>query len=145
MSTVNDAAQVRLWLRSCPTILRSKRFSVDYLAEGPNEYALYSVPTALRYHENILGDEVPNDIQTQNYIFASKDSYGADTEQNLKNLEFFQDVTAWILEQNAERNFPTIGSGEVKSITPTLSAYPAQVGSNVAKYQIQIKLTYRRV
>ena len=142
--SVNNTEQLRNWFRNCPAILRSNRFRVDYVAENPTEYALYAVPSTLRYHENILGEEVPDDIQVQNFIFASKEPYGSDIQQNLANLLFHQEVTDWILEQNAERNFPEWDEGSVKSIVPTLTAYPAQVGSNVAKYQIQLKITYRR-
>ena len=136
--------KLREWFRACPVIQGGKRFGVDYLAEKPTEYALYAVPSTLRYHENILGEEVLDDIQTQNFIFASKEPYGADARQNAANLGFHQAVAEWILEQNAERSFPEWSGGRIKSIVPTLTGYPVQVGSNAAKYQIQLKITYRR-
>ena len=144
MSDINSIEKLRDWFRECPAILRGNRFRVDYVAEKPTEYAIYAVPSTLRYHENILGEEVPDDIQTQNFIFASKENYGADIEQNLANIKFHQDVTDWIIEQNATRNFPQWNDGRVTSIVPTLTAYPAQVGSSTAKYQIQLRITYRR-
>lgn len=142
---LNNTELLRDWFRTCPAILKTNYFRVDYLAEKATEYALYAVPSALKTHENILGEEVINDIQTQNYIFASKETYGADIQQNLKNMQFYQEVTAWILEQNAARNFPKMQDGVVKSIVPTLTPYMVQAGSNVAKYQIQLKITYRRI
>lgn len=145
MSDVNNAEALRTWFRTCPAIISSNRFRVDYVAENPTEYAIFAVPSALKYHSNILGEEIPDDIQTQNFIFASKEVYGGDIQQNLANLEFYQDIANWILEQNTDRNFPEWDGGIVKSIIPTLTAYPAQVGSNAAKYQIQLKITYRRV
>ena len=144
MSGTNNIEALRTWFRTCPAILKGNRFRVDYVAESPTEYAIYAVPSALRYHENILGEEVPDDIQTQNYIFASKEPYGADIQQNIANLGFHQAVTDWILEQNAAHNFPAWGDGSIKSIVPTLTGYPAQVGSSAAKYQIQLRITYRR-
>lgn len=142
---MNNTEQLRNWFRSCPAILNGNRFRVDYVSESPTEYAIYAVPSSLRYHENILGEEVPDDIQTQNFIFASKEPYGADIQQNLANLGFHQEIVDWILEQNAARSFPEWDGGRVTSIVPTLTAYPAQVGSNAAKYQIQLRITYRRV
>lgn len=141
---LNNAEQLRAWFRSCPALAEGNRFRVDYLAENPTEYALYAVPSQIKYRENILGEEVPEDIQTINYIFASKESYGPDVEQNLANLGFYDEVVLWILTQNEQRNFPTINEGRIRSIVPTLTAYPIQVGSNAAKYQIQLKITYRR-
>lgn len=144
MPELNNIEQLRAWFRTCPAIESGNRFRVDYLSENPTEYAIYAVPSAINYKENVLGEEIPLPIQTLNFIFASKESYGADVQQNLANLGFYDAVVAWILEQNALRNFPTINEGRVKSIVPTLTAYPAQIGSSAAKYQIQLKLTYRR-
>lgn len=141
---LNNAEQLRAWFRGCPVLAAGSRFRMDYLAENPTEYALYAVPSQLNYRENVLGEEVPADIQSINYIFASKESYGADVEQNLANLGFYDAVVQWILEQNAKRNFPQINEGRIKSIVPTLTAYPIQIGSDAAKYQIQLKITYRR-
>lgn len=144
MPTVNNTEAVRAWLRRCPSISGANRFRADYLAEDPTEYAVFSVPSTLRYHENILGETVIDDDQTQNFIFASKEVYGADIQQNLANLAFYQAVTEWIIDRNAEGDFPDWEGGTVKAVLPTLTAYPAQVGSSTAKYQIQIKVDYRR-
>ena len=141
---LSNAEHLRNWFRTCPALAEGNRFRVDYLAENPTEYALYAVPSQINYRENVLGEEIPASIQTINYIFASKESYGADVEQNLANLGFYDEVVAWILLQNAQRNFPKINEGRVKSIVPTLTAYPIEVGSDAARYQIQLKITYRR-
>ena len=141
---LSNAEHLRNWFRTCPALAEGNRFRVDYLAENPTEYALYAVPSQINYRENVLGEEIPASIQTINYIFASKESYGADVEQNLANLGFYDEVVEWIIEQNALRNFPQINEGRVKSIVPILTAYPAQIGSDAAKYQIQLRMTYKR-
>lgn len=141
---LNNAEQLRDWFRSCPAIADTKRFRMDYLAENPTEYAIYAVPSQLNYRQNVLGEEIPADIQTVNFIFASKENYGADVEQNLANLGFYDEIVAWVLEQNARRNFPAINEGTIRSIVPTLTAYPIEVGSDAARYQIQLRITYRR-
>lgn len=140
----NNIESLRAWFRECPAIGKSARFRADFLSTDPTEYAIFSVPSSLAYRENILGEEVLEDIQTQNFIFSSKEFYGPDTKQNIANIGFYQTVTNWILEKNARREFPEWDGGIVKSIVPTLTAYPSQVGSSAAKYQIQIRVTYRR-
>ncbi len=140
----NNINFLRTWFRTCPAILDANRFRINYLSESPTEYAIYASPSTIIYHENVLGEEVPNDIQTINYIFASKESYGADVQQNLASMGFYDDVVAWIIEQNSVRNFPQMNGGRVKSIVPTLTAYPALIGSDSAKYQIQLRITYKR-
>lgn len=140
---VNNIENLRTWFRTCPSITSKNRFGVNHIAEKAVEYAIYSVPSTLQYHENVLGERVLNDIQTENYIFASKENYGADIEQNIKVLGWYQEVIAWIIQQNNAKNYPAIENGVVRSILPTLSAYPAEVGSSIAKYQIQLAVNYR--
>ncbi len=144
MQQVNDIEELRKWFRGCPALSPDNRFGINHLSEKSTEYAIYSVPSSLQYQENVLGERVLLDEQTENYIFASKESYGADTEQNMAVLGWYQAIVMWIIEQNNAGNFPKIADGRVKSVLPTLSAYPAKVGSSVAKYQIQIAVCYRR-
>lgn len=143
-SSVDTTAQLRLWLRECPAIKKSNRFRVDFLSDNPTEYALFAVPSTLKYHENILGESVLNDDQEVNYIFASREAYGADIQQNIENQMFYSAVNAWIIEQNNAQHFPEIAEGKVRAIIPTLTAFPAQAGSSAAKYQIHMKVKYRR-
>lgn len=142
--TVNNTGKLREWLRECPAVSKKNRFHADYLGDEPTEYSILSSPSALRSHENILGETVLDDIQMQNFIIASREPYGADVAQNLENLLFYQGVTQWIVEKNNAGEFPEWEGGKVTSILPTLSAYPMQGGSTAAKYQIQIQVTYRR-
>lgn len=145
MPTVNNVEHLRKWFRTCPLLSPDNHFRVDYLAEEATEYALYAVPSNIVYHENVLGEHVPNDIQSLNFIFASKENYGANELQNIANYGFYQDITDWIVEQNSLRKLPCVNEGRVLSVVPTLTQYVAIPGTNSAKYQIQIKLTYRRL
>ena len=142
MPTTNNAGALRAWLRQCPTVERKRLFGADYLADNES-YSLDVTPTALRYRENILGDMVLRETQEQNFVFASRSPYGAEFRQNLDNLGVMQDVSAWISEQNNARNFPDWEGGEVTASVPTLTAYPISMGSAFARYQMQIKVSYR--
>lgn len=144
MPESNNIDNLRAWLRGCPALQGTNRFGVDYLSEKPTEYALYASPSPIKFHENVLGEEVPDDVQVQNFVFASKEPYGADIRQNLETHAFYQAVVEWVIAENSARRLPAFSGGTVKSIVPTLTAYPAQIGSETAKYQIQLKLTYRR-
>ena len=144
MPSINNAASMRLWLRQCPSVVAARSFGADYLAEDES-YSLDVTPTMLRYRENILGIMVLQETQEQNFVFASREMYGAEFKQNLENLAFFQAVAAWIIEQNNARNFPDWEGGVVTGIVPTISAYPITMGSAFARYQIQIKVTYKLI
>ena len=142
MPDTNNTGALRAWLRRCPAIQRARGFGVDYLAED-GSYSLDATPTALKYRENILGGMVLRNRQEQNFVFASRDPYGAELQQNLDNLGVMQDVAAWIIDRNNARDFPDWEGGQVTAIVPTLSAYPIALGSAFARYQIQIKVAYR--
>ena len=88
-TVLNNTEQIRAWFRTCPALLATNRFRVDYLSENPTEYAIYASPSTINYHENVLGEAIPDDIQTVNFIFASKESFGADVQQTLANMGFY--------------------------------------------------------
>ena len=142
MPGINNAGAVRAWLRNCPEVVRARAFGADYLGEKES-YSLDVVPTALKYVENILGEYVLRETQEQNFVFASRDPYGGEFQQNLDNLGVMQDVAAWIIDRNNARDFPEWDGGEVVAIVPTISGYPIAMGSAFARYQIQLKITYR--
>lgn len=96
----------------------------------------------MRLRENILGDMELDPVQAQNFIFAYRAPFGSAVQQNLDNLQLFQQVSAWIWAQNAAHNFPTWEGGEITSIVPTITPVIMEAGTDTARYQIQIRVTY---
>ena len=144
MPQLNNVSQLREWLFNCPAIPAEAAISIDYMDGNAAQYAIYSVPSTIKYSENVLGEYVPDEIQTISYILCSSENYGADIEKNADNLGTYQSIVSWVMAQNAARNFPEWGDGIIQSLVPTLTANPTQAGANVARYQINIKITYRR-
>ena len=142
MSEINNTDRLRTWLRTCPAIAKGKYFGADYIGEKATEYAVFSVPSGKRYRENILGERKLLTKQEQNFIFAAKVPYGSDVQQNLQNLAFFQEVEDWVLQMNAEKNYPEWADGTIVAIEVTSTGAPVQTGSDAARYQFQIKVTY---
>ncbi len=139
----NNTAYLRAWIRACPAISKAKYFGADYIGENATEYAIMSVPSSLRYRENILGDRLLLSSQTQNFVFAAKIPYGSDVQQNLSNLSFLQEVSNWIYEQNAAGNFPDWDGGTITAIECSNTGSPVQTGPAAARYQFQIRVTYK--
>lgn len=144
MPSVNNIESLRQWLFTCPALDPDSPIHVDYFGGNPVEYALFSVPSAIKYHDNVLGERVPDAVQTVDYIFGSIENYGPDRAQNAANLGVYQDVVNWIMEQNAAFSFPSINEGVITGITPSLTGYPMEATANTARYQINLKITYRR-
>lgn len=143
MPTINNVEHLRAWLRGCPALSRDNRFRVDYMAEEPVEYSLISVPSSIVYRQNVLGESIPRENQTMNFIFATREYWSADERQNIQNYGFYQDVIAWMLEQNVLRQFPRINEGKVTAIHPVLSTYVSSPGNDSARYQITIEIAYK--
>ena len=143
MPEVNNIEKLRAWLRTCPAIVNAKYFGADYIGENATEYAVFSVPSGLRYRENILGNRILLETQAQNFIFAAKLPYGSDVRKNLPTMGFFQDVAAWIQEQSLAQNFPEWNDGTITAIEVTNTGAPVQMGSDAARYQMQIRVTYK--
>lgn len=134
---------IRQWFRGCP-LLTGERVGVNYIGEKPTSFAVIASPSSIVTHQNVLGEDVPNDEQQLNFSLAATDSYGADIAANASTQKLYDDIVQWILDQNIARNLPQIPVGKVRSITPTLTAYPSQVGADTAVYRIQLKVIYRR-
>ena len=143
MSEINNTERLRTWLRQCPAIAKGKYFGADYIGEKSTEYAVFSVPSTKRYRENILGNRYLLPTQEQNFVFAAKVPYGSDVKQNLDNLGFFQTVADWISQMNADRDFPEWADGTIVAIETSTTGAPVQTGSDSARYQFQIKVTYK--
>ncbi|MBR1820451.1 MAG: hypothetical protein IJ769_02380 [Clostridia bacterium] len=142
MPRSNNAGALRNWLRECPEIARGNAFGVDYLGDAPGSYALSSVPSELKYRENILGRALLQTRQRQEYWLDARAPYGADANQNLDNLAFFQAVARWMQAQNDAGRFPEWEGGRVVAILPVLSAAPENAGGDAARYRIRIRVEF---
>jgi len=143
MPEISNAEHLRQWLFGCEAIDDTKRFGVDYLGDEPTEYALITVPSGLKWTENIVGERKLRGEQEQSFIFASQEHYGADVARNLQNLAFCQTVMSWIMARNAAQDFPEWEGGTVTGVVPTLTGAPIAFGAGAARYQIQLKVTYK--
>lgn len=144
MAEINTAENLRLWLKECPAISDTYTFNVDFMGTEPVEYALFSSPTAISYERDILGNVYVKPIQELQYIFAALFPISEDVSKNLENLEFFTDVMNWIYQQNMQNHFPQIEEGTVLSIMPDLSPHIWNSEGGDGRYQIQLKIRYRR-
>ncbi len=144
MPEVNNTAELRQWLRTCPAILDSARFGVDFAGNSATEYTIYSSPTTLQSYTDIWGNVYFRPVQELNFILASVRSLSSDVLQNLSNLGFFNEVIEWVYRQNTMKNFPKIAEGAVISIMPTLSPFLIDAAANLGRYQIQLNIKYRR-
>ncbi len=132
--------QIRELIKTCPHIeTYAQGIGVDHLAEEPDCYAIESIPVRPVLKKYINGDTE----RQQGFVFASRDSFGADVRQNIENLGFFQLLADWFESISKTEGFINLGEGkESKKIEAVTTGYVYDVGVSKAKYQIECRLIY---
>ena len=67
---------------------------VDYLGDKPIEYTVEPVPCDPVYQKYTDGSCIKQFL----FIFASREFYGADINQNIENLGFYERFSDWVTE-----------------------------------------------
>lgn len=125
---------IREFIAKCPH-LHDGKIGVDYL-ENEMAYSIEPTPVAPK-DESFIDDSA---IKQFAFIFASRESYGQETIQNMLNTEFYEDFSDWIEEQNINGNLPEIEG--IETIECLSTGYAYQTGIDTARYQIQLRITY---
>lgn len=141
---MNNTENIRLWFLTCPTVSEILKFGTDYIGDDATQCSIYSMPTTLTYTTDIVGNIKYNAKQRLNFMFVLQAPYGDDVEQNIENLDFFDDVSEWMYTQNTNHNFPTIPEGEVISLMPVKTSFVSTAKADSAMYQMQCTLEYWR-
>ncbi|CUN37010.1 chloramphenicol resistance protein [Clostridium disporicum] len=131
---------LRDYISQCPYLYEfNKGINIDYLDNNSTTYSIEEVPC-----EPIIKRYINGDTKRQyDFIFASRESYGADVFQNIENSGFYEDFSNWIEEQSVKGNLPSLeGNRESLEIKVSTTGYAFQTDDNSARYQIQLKLIY---
>lgn len=131
---------LRDYISQCPYLYEfNKGINIDYLDNDSTTYSIEEVPC-----EPIIKRYINGDTKRQyDFIFASRESYGADVFQNIENSGFYEDFSSWIEEESLKGNLPALeGNKESLEIKVSTTGYAFQTDDNSARYQIQLKLIY---
>ncbi len=132
--------ELRDYISQCPYLYEfNKGINIDYLDNNSTTYSIEEVPC-----EPIIKRYINGDTKRQyDFIFASRESYGADVFQNIENSGFYEDFSRWIEEESSKGNLPSLeGNRESLEIKVSTTGYAFQTDDNSARYQIQLKLIY---
>lgn len=129
---------VRAWLRKYPGL--DGRLDVDFLDEAAETYSVDTIPCEEVVKRYLDGSTVK---QFQ-FAVSSRRFYDQNIVQNLGNLEFFEDLTAWVEQKAQARELPEMDSNRTaQKIVVTSTAYPFVVSEDgKARYQLQMRLEY---
>lgn len=129
---------VQKWLKTYSGL--SGRLDVDFLDEDIDTYSIDTIPC-----EEILKRYKDGGTRKQfQFAVSSRRAYEQNIKNNLSNLQFFEDLTAWVESKARSRQLPTMDKGRTaQKIVVTSTAYPFIVSEDgKARYQIQMRLEY---
>ena len=135
---MNNDIYVRDWMATCPYMQNDivQRNGAKLL-----EYGIYPSPVQPRYHENVLGELVADEIQEAMFILTAKMQY---KDSNAQRYSFYQNVIDWIEEQNKLKHFPKLNEGIVNYVDARFSQYVSEPNRAEERNEVQIRFTYRR-
>ena len=129
---------IQKWLKTYKGL--SGRLGIDFLPEDADTYSLDTIPC-----EEILKRYKDGGTLRQfQFAVSSRRFYDKNIKNNLSNVQFFEDLTAWIESKARSRQLPTMDKGRTaQKIVVTSTAYPFVVTEDgKARYQIQMRLEY---
>jgi len=116
-------------LNVTPDFIKSTAFSIE---DSPGD------PIITKY---ISGWEM-----AKNYLFLSRREYSEVDAVNIQNSGFFEQLTEWVMQQDARHNLPDLsacGGGKTPTgIAVTNSGYIVTNSAGSCKMQLQMRLTY---
>lgn len=129
---------VREWLRTYEGL--KGRLDVDFLGEDADTYSVDTIPCEKVLKKYKDGSKV----EQFQFAISSRKYYEQNIEQNLDNLQFFEDLTEWIEQKQDARELPSMdGDRTALKIVVTSTAYPFEVTEDgKARYQTQLRLEY---
>ena len=130
---------IRDFMRQCPLLEGNRRINVDYLPNNPVEYSIDAIPSNTVVKKYTSGGAIKQFI----FVFASKEYYGSDVLTNIENSGFYEDLSNWIETKSKRGELPQLSKGrESISMEVLDSGYLFQADEDMARYQMQLRLTY---
>ena len=129
---------VQKWLKTYNGL--KGRLDVDFLPEDADSYSVDTIPC-----EEVLKRYKDGGTMKQfQFAVSSRRYYEQNIKNNLSNLQFFEDLTAWVEKKARAREFPAMDKErQPLKIVVTSTAYPFIVSEDgKARYQIQMRLEY---
>ena len=130
---------IRDYMLKCP-LLKKGHLNVDYLGTDATEYSIDALPCDPIIKRYVDGST----IRQYQFAFTSINEYGSDYRDNIQNSDFYEELALWIEQQNDKGEFPNISLGNPYQIETTSSGYLFSNESETARYQIQLRILYRR-
>lgn len=131
---------IKNYFMTCPA-LEGKRIDIDCLAADPDSISIDSQPSERIVKRYLDGSAVCK----YSFTLSSRMYYSSDLKQQAENIDFFEQITEWLMEEALLFRLPELGEKRIARTLSVLgSAYPILVSEELglARYQIQLELIY---
>ena len=128
---------IRDYLLTCP-YLNQKKINIDYLGSDADEYSIEKIscePVIKQYIDGYT-------IRQYQFALTSIKLYDSNYSINMENNDFYELFEQWIKKQNDANNFPDIEGVYAIEVIQDSSLETKE--TDTAKYQIQLRVLYRR-
>lgn len=130
--------QIREYIMKFPG-LKDGCLYVDYLGAEPIEYTVEAVPCNPIYKKYTDGGCLKQFL----FIFASREFFSRDVNQCIENLDFYEQFTDWIENNNDNEVLPELDNGKTALMVEVVTqGYIFDYDESAARYQVQLRLIY---
>ena len=129
-------SKIRQYLFDLGIIDENSNINVDFLSNKPIEYVIEPIPVEPVIRQYADGSSLRQFV----FQFGSREYFGADVIQNMKNTEFYEDFSELIEDNNKKGVLPKING--IQSIECLNNGTINEDNTDNAKYVIQMRITY---
>ena len=129
-------SKIRQYFFDLGIIDENSNINVDFLSNKPIEYVIEPIPVEPVIRQYADGSSLRQFV----FQFGSREYFGADVIQNMKNTEFYEDFSELIEDNNRKGVLPKINC--IQSIECLNNGTINEDNTDNAKYVIQMRITY---
>lgn len=129
-------SKIRQYFFNLGIIDGNSNINVDFLSNEPIEYVIEPIPVEPVIRQYADGSSLRQFV----FQFGSREYFGADVIQNMKNTEFYEDFSELIEDNNRKGVLPKING--IQSIECLNNGTINEDNTDNAKYVIQMRITY---
>ena len=129
-------SKIRQYFFDLGIIDENSNINVDFLSNEPIEYVIEPIPIEPILRQYADGSSLRQFV----FQFGSREYFGTDVIQNMKNTEFYEDFSELIEDNNRKGVLPKING--IQSIECLNNGTINEDNTDNAKYVIQMRITY---
>lgn len=129
-------SKIRQYFFDLGIIDENSNINIDFLSNEPIQYVIEPIPV----EPIIKAYKDGGSLRQFVFQFGSREYFGADVIQNMKNTEFYEDFSALIEDNNRKGVLPKIDG--IQSIECLSNGTINEDNTDNAKYVIQMRITY---